>query len=526
VAVYYVKNGGNDGASGLSDALAWATFNNVTSGNINPGDSVFLKRGSLWRLWWGPDFAGTSSDRIILGAYGDGANPLLSGADLIAGWTLYSGNVWQAALTTDPGAELFIDGVFGDHKTSIGACVNEGDWYWTANVLYLYALADPDTAYTNPGVEARIRQQVIMFNQPYWTFDGITAEKSWGPCFRAYSGTGHAIIRNCIAQYGSDGIDLFYDTDTNVGSEFYGNICRYNNERGIGLSRKITGLKIYRNECHHNGVLLLGDAYTADIKFWDDGATMGGTDIYENYVHDCGRGLDTQGCANGVGIWPDTVHPSPSNPIKIHHNFLKDCTGEGIMVEISSDCHVYYNVIWSCGTCTLGEGQAWATSGILVSGRLNFETSDNLFYNNTIYGCNIGINVSMDNYNLTTGRLDNNIFKNNIVLGSITRPLSAGMGGDNDPAWNGSGNVYEYNCFGTQAANFICWGYGVFYSTYAAWEAAYGGSTHSVNADPLFTNATTGDFTLQATSPCIDVAVNLGTVYQMGLKPGSSWPGQ
>jgi hypothetical protein len=88
----------------------------------------------------------------------------------------------------------------------------------------------------------------------------------------------------------------------------------------------------------------------------------------------------------------------------------------------------------------------------------------------------------------------------------------------------GSGNVYEYNCFGPGSPNFIEWGLGVFKSTYAAWEAAYGGRAYSVETDPKLTNPAGGDFTLQATSPCIDAGADLGPAYSTALMPGSSWP--
>ena len=43
-------------------------------------------------------------------------------------------------------------------------------------------------------------------------------------------------------------------------------------------------------------------------------------------------------------------------------------------------------------------------------------------------------------------------------------------------------------------------------------------------ADPLFTNAAGGDFTLQAASPCRGAGVNLGATYDDYLDPDSTWP--
>jgi hypothetical protein len=117
--------------------------------------------------------------------------------------------------------------------------------------------------------------------------------------------------------------------------------------------------------------------------------------------------------------------------------------------------------------------------------------------------------------------ISNNLIKNNIAIGQSEHRLLAIFGGDNDTY--GSGNVYEYNCFGAEATNFIQWGT-THKSTYVAWEAAYGGSTHSVQADPQLANAAGGDFALRATSPCIDAGADLGPSYSTALMPGSSWP--
>ena len=49
-ATYYVKNGGDDSADGLTDATAWKTISKVNSETFSPADTICFKRGDTWRI--------------------------------------------------------------------------------------------------------------------------------------------------------------------------------------------------------------------------------------------------------------------------------------------------------------------------------------------------------------------------------------------------------------------------------------------------------------------------------------------
>jgi len=67
---YYVKNGGDDNADGLSDATAWATIFKVNRHPFNVGDDVYFKVGSRWdRQNIQINWSGTAEDRAVIGAY-------------------------------------------------------------------------------------------------------------------------------------------------------------------------------------------------------------------------------------------------------------------------------------------------------------------------------------------------------------------------------------------------------------------------------------------------------------------------
>jgi hypothetical protein len=88
---YYVKSGGNNALTGLSDAQAWETIAKVNSSAFLPGDSILFKKGDTFRGYLVIPSSGNSSNHIIFGAYGTGDDPILTPNDTISGlaWTPY-----------------------------------------------------------------------------------------------------------------------------------------------------------------------------------------------------------------------------------------------------------------------------------------------------------------------------------------------------------------------------------------------------------------------------------------------------
>jgi hypothetical protein len=77
-ANYFIdKISGNDSNSGLSQADAWQSIDRVNSFEFQPGDSILFKRGGLWTGTLKPKGNGAKKNRIVIGAYGEGAAPIV-----------------------------------------------------------------------------------------------------------------------------------------------------------------------------------------------------------------------------------------------------------------------------------------------------------------------------------------------------------------------------------------------------------------------------------------------------------------
>lgn len=104
---FYVDSvNGADTADGLTPGTAWKGLAKAaTSVTLGPGARIGLACGSLWRETWNwPASTGTAEAPVLCGAYGAGAKPRISGADVVSGWTGY----------TPPGdaAEALVNGGF------------------------------------------------------------------------------------------------------------------------------------------------------------------------------------------------------------------------------------------------------------------------------------------------------------------------------------------------------------------------------------------------------------------------------
>jgi parallel beta-helix repeat protein len=124
MAVYYVKNGGSDAASGLSDALAWATINKVNISTFAAGDFILFNKGDTWRETLTVPSNGSVSNPITFGAYGVGDAPIIQPTTQVTSWTQVGAtDVWYGTLTTAP-SQVFISDVYvqpAHWPTTVGA---------------------------------------------------------------------------------------------------------------------------------------------------------------------------------------------------------------------------------------------------------------------------------------------------------------------------------------------------------------------------------------------------------------------
>jgi len=98
---YHVSPTGNDGSAGTSPSTAWRTISRVqqASASLQPGDQILFERDGSYAGHLILNSSGSASQPIVVGAYGSGALPEISGAIPATGWTVHQGNIWKATVT-------------------------------------------------------------------------------------------------------------------------------------------------------------------------------------------------------------------------------------------------------------------------------------------------------------------------------------------------------------------------------------------------------------------------------------------
>lgn len=96
-ATYYMSNSGNDTNTGLTTLQAWATLAKVNAATFVPGDQILFERGSTFYGSITVKKSGLAGKPITFGAYGTGANPVITGFTSVTTWKNIGNNIWESA---------------------------------------------------------------------------------------------------------------------------------------------------------------------------------------------------------------------------------------------------------------------------------------------------------------------------------------------------------------------------------------------------------------------------------------------
>lgn len=514
-ADYYVSSSDasrNDGGPG-SQSQPWETVAKVNATVFSPGDTIHFKSGDTWRERLVASSSGSSVGTITYSAYGTGAKPVISGAEIVTGWTLHTtgtANTYYATLAPST-VMVTADDTYlkkGASKDALSA----NQYRYESGVLYVNIGADPASHL----IEAAQRDNAayISAGKNYITIDGLRLEKTnlanvtidncsyptvkncelfFSNCNTTFSGGGINADRSHYALYQGnhinyalgDAVMSWRGHDVTVADNYIENIPddgEYAGADGIQLGSKAgTSYNCDNYRIINNTIIRSSDSTNKGciIAEYGDNGLISGNTCYkgrfgiapsgDNVTVSCNY---VTGFGNGGGI--RVTEDTPNDGIKILYNIISESGGfSGI--QISND-----------------------TSGH-AENRSNFQIHNNVIYN-TYYGISIGQPFSGS-------------IKNNIVWGRHTNPrnrLSLGT------VIAGQAVDIDHNIYQDKGTESLIYYSGTSYYDLASWQSATGFDTHSSTADPEWINPTEGDFHLKSISPAIDAGTDVGMASDFG----------
>ena len=330
---YYVdSNTGDDSNSGRSPSSAWRTIGKINSTDLLPGESVYFRRGEIWRETLEPTKGGAPGRPVTFTAYGIGPAPIISGSDIVKGWSLSNASIYHAR-SPKPN-NVYVDGnpgwgltraccLPGESCSQSGLCATgpmiAGSWYWNPATSELYVWLEDGSSPANHTVEAAVRIYGMNVTgdageKGNIVVDGLAFERTGGYGIYFYSngenGTGPSgvIIRNnTVRQTGTGQVDggdyynaIHFDehVELNTAPEFINNTIAYSGGHGNAInSQNADGAQLIGNHAEHFNHNGFDTKHSASVV------------IRGNVAHDAaeGNGIYQEYCANGL-IENNIVH--------------------------------------------------------------------------------------------------------------------------------------------------------------------------------------------------------------------------
>ncbi len=438
---YYVKNGGNDGLTGLSDAQAWATLGRADDVTFVPGDTLFIARGSTFKEQFVPKGDGDATAQVVITAYGSGAKPIITARDTVNGWSddgawsrpwaVTRPNVWYQAETRTPlywtAIRMWFDGVEKERPETFPPTSTK-PWYWSGDdSLFVYSTTNPGSAFTSIEKATSFYAAFDFDTDNYFTLSYLDIEHFY-ICVEIDDADG-IVIDSCDIK-GFYGVNIYASVDSRDGEI---KNCNFDTENTFvsdyeakytGDGIKVGGItntwlihdNYFKNWNHTSIVLESTDADRVDsIKVYDNeitapdidyGGWLGvlytngrGNEIYRNYIHNIQTRMQIQG--ENLKFYYniiDTINAPPWYPKA--NNAGAGLYIAGLVGSSANNMKFYNNVIAHCEDYGIG----------LIHAATYANKYDNEFINNIIYECD-----DSSFYVSSGATVLDNVFKNNLI---------------------------------------------------------------------------------------------------------------
>ena len=412
---YYVSNSGDDSNSGLAITSSWKTLPKVNSSNFKAGDQVLFNRGGTFYGSLTIKNSGTAGKPIIYGAYGTGANPIITGFTTISGWTSEGQGIYSKVITSDAQINMvLVDGI----QVAMGRYPNSGSYF-------TYESAVSNTSITDIGISDATNWTgaEIVINKQDWLLDRCVITCHSGDKFTYINAASpypaaagrHYFIQNdlrTLDQYGE-----WYHDYAGMGKLFMYFGAINPTTKTVKIATKVN---LYKNTGYSNitvdGIDFMGSISSA-VNNWHWAGT--------NYttIRNCDISYSGQ----------HGIYSYLGKGLNLVNNTIRNCNSAGI-ISYASNSNISYNTITNIG---LLEGQATIGGdcrGINFTGKNNiisYNNIDSVSYNGiSVYEGNGYISNNFINHSclvladgggIYTASSDSIVISSNIVLNTLNQ---------------------------------------------------------------------------------------------------------
>jgi hypothetical protein len=528
---YYVANDGNNANVGTDSGHPFAFSPGMVGCNstcagvrLAAGDSVLFNRGDTWRDTLTTSMSGVSGNPLNYGAYGTGANPIINGSTMLTFWTTESQGSFNAYYSTSmrsKSGSVLIDASSRLTSNAVSkASLMPGQWFWDSGNSRTYVRLVADSSPESHTVEGTTRSFAIHNTKNWLTFSNISTYGTSNVGHYENSST-HTVLTSVSGAWNDTaGILLrsaFLVCNSCTGSN--------NSVYGISIDDISTGahdIILNNPEVQFNGNSGIQITGTVNVTINGGDGSFNGTASVE-----------------GDGISITSISGVNATNIAINNVNAHDNLGNGLSAFGDETPSGAVNVTVTGGTWCHNLRGLNPASGLRFDQNTNHSTiqyavacnnesggivnevgaHDNKMLYNIVYGNNDGLahtngtgvnNVWYGNVSYANARYGYThagnapaaaTVKNNILM-------SNGMAGY-DTDGSGGADTVDYNVvFGNSTSNY----------------SGISKPTHDINSDPLFVNAAGKDFRIRAGSPAIGTGANLGSPYNLGLNPSTTFP--
>ncbi len=495
---YYVSPSGSDQNAGTSTSAPWATVTKVDATTFSPGDTVDFQYGGEWHGLLIASSSGTAGNPITYGAYGNTAlaKPTFDGSDVVpnTAFTAVTGTTYSFPVSAVGNANANAYWVYANHTALLAATslasveANAGSFYvngTTVDVNVGSIAPGGSNVFTlgDRGAGTNANSSLIDSNgYSYVTFQNIVGRET------AEVGGGGSL---------TGGIADGYVYRVQGGS----NVSLLNDEGYYG-SKHIVGA-IDTTGFVANGLLLEGAPEGVSGNGLGYGNATATVAYSDNDVGDTSQWINVT-VENYDGAQPAFLTHGNDNAIKsiLLQNFVS--LGSPIALEPAAG----YNITINGGEITNNTLTAYSGTNVV-------ETIDGMTFTGAGSAAEIYGNATLENCLFAGSSQSNQAIQVNgagnlVRFNTIAPPSYAAA----IALESGSTATTTYGNLVTGTANDISVAnssvtessdYDFFDSTAGTPSFPAGSEAHRVVGNPMFTNAAGGDYSLQSTSPAINV---------------------